>query len=167
MEKAKEMTFPCLLHMPDQGSFDISCNVDKHFLHYDARRNVKKNFVSIGFPPANAENRIIKYPIKSKIIYPDSTIYRNDKRYDNLRMNFINMFQMNPRLRILANNSSSDNWAFTLYEYAMVAEKTPPLAKGLTEMDLVRLSIGRYLDGAKGYCLVGFTDKDEDADTIA
>ena len=74
---------------------------------------------------------------------------------------------MNPRLRILANNSSRDNCAFTLYEYAMVAEKTPPLANGLTAMDLVRMSIERYLDGAKGYGLVGFTDNYEDADTLA
>ena len=74
---------------------------------------------------------------------------------------------MNPRLRILANNSSSTNCAFTLYKYAMVTEKTPPLAKELTAMDLVRLSIERYLDGAKGYLLVGFTGKYEDADTVA
>ena len=63
-----------------------------------------------------------------------------------------------PRVQMLANNASSDPCAFTLFEYSDLAAHTPPLADGLTANDLVRMTLDRYLAGAKGYGQVGYTD---------
>ncbi|MGA2658143.1 MAG: hypothetical protein ABSH34_11565 [Verrucomicrobiota bacterium] len=38
----------------------------------------------------------------------------------------LNMFQVNPRLQMLANNASSDACSFTLFEYSDVALHAPP-----------------------------------------
>ena len=57
---------------------------------------------------------------------------------------------------MLANNASSDPCAFTLFEYSGLARHTPPLADGLTCLDLVRMTLDRYLAGAKGYGQVGY-----------
>jgi hypothetical protein len=67
---------------------------------------------------------------------------------------------------MLANNASSDPVPFTVYMCAMVAEVAPPLAPGLTALDLVRMTVDRYLAGAKGYGLVGYAVQPVDADLI-
>ena len=57
---------------------------------------------------------------------------------------------------MLANNASSDPCAFTLFEYSDLARHTPPLADGLTANDLIRMTLDRYLAGAKGYGQAGY-----------
>lgn len=96
------------------------------------------------------------YTFESVTIYPDLPKIKNDARFDGVRRNYINIFQLNPRKQVLANNSASDPCTFTLYLYAEMARKTPPLAKGLTAMDLIRNSVDRYLSGMKGYGQVGY-----------
>jgi len=78
----------------------------------------------------------------------------------------LNIFQVNPRLQMLANNASSDAVPFTLFEYSDVALHAPPLAEGLTCLDLVRMTLDRYLTGAKGYGQVGYGCTPTDADLI-
>ena len=89
-----------------------------------------------------------------------------DARFDGFRRSYLDIFQVNPRLQMLANNSSSDPCAFTLFEYSEVALHAPPLAKGLTCLDLVRMTLDRYLAGAKGYGQVGYGTVTEGADLI-
>jgi hypothetical protein len=67
----------------------------------------------------------------------------------------------------LANNSSSDPCAFTLYMSAQLALYTPPLADGLKAIDLVKMTLDRYIGGMKAYGLVGYTDNYEGADTVS
>ena len=50
---------------------------------------------------------------------------------------------------------------------ALVAAAAPPLAPGLTAMDLVRMTVDRYLAGAKGYGLVGYATVPGDGDNVA
>ena len=98
-------------------------------------------------------------------IYPPLKGIEKDPLFDGFRRSYLNMLQVNPRLQMLANNSSSDPCAFTIYEYADIARYAPPLAKGLTCLDLVRMTMDRYLDGALAYGLVGYKSTPEYPDT--
>ena len=89
-------------------------------------------------------------------IYPGPARLARDPRFNGYRRNFLNLFQMNPRLRVPANNAASDAAAMTVYEYSEMALHTPPLAPGLTVLDLVRQAPDRYLGGMKDYGMTGY-----------
>jgi len=91
-------------------------------------------------------------------IHPKLPGLESDPRYDGFRRDWLNIFQVNPHVQMLANNAASDPCAFTLFLYSDLAAHTPPLADGLTANDLVRMTLDRYLAGAKGYGQVGYTD---------
>jgi hypothetical protein len=57
---------------------------------------------------------------------------------------------------VLANHAASDAAALCLFEYSAVAERTPPLAPGLSALDLIRQTLDRYLSGMKAYGMVGY-----------
>ena len=163
----RRMALPCLLHMPDRGSLRITADAPGLLLDYDARRSVKVPFVRIAFPPATAARPRVEYTLEAAAIYPRLPGIESDHRYDGFRRSFLNIFQVNPRVQMLANNASSDPVPFTVYMNALVAAAAPPLASGLTAMDLVRMTIDRYLAGAKGYGLIGYATVPGDADLVA
>jgi len=146
----RQMSLPCVLHMPGMGTVRIT-GAGK--LDYDARRWVGQPFVRIGFPPATAEQKRVEYRFEVTAIHPE---VGTDPRYDGVRRDWLNIFQVNPRMQMLANNSSSDPCSMCLWEYSDIALHTPPLADGLTANDLVRMTLDRYLTGAKGYGQIGF-----------
>ncbi len=152
----RQMRLPCILHLPDLGTARITCNVESVSMGYDALRFVKTPFVQITFPAATAQHPTIEYTLEITAIYPPLPGIDHDPRYDGYRRNFLNIFQINPRLRALANNASSDTCAFTVYEYAMVAARCPPLAPGLTCLDILRDTLDRYCDGMVAYGMVGY-----------
>ena len=163
----RRMPLPCVLHMPDRGSVRISSDASGGALDYDARRYVKTPFVRVDFPSATAARPHVTYRLEVAEIHPDLPGIAAERRYDGFRRSFLNIFQINPRVQMLANNASSDPVPFTVYMCAMVAEAAPPLAPGLTALDLVRMTVDRYLAGAKGYGLVGYAVEPGDADLIA
>jgi hypothetical protein len=162
---------PALMHFPDQGSFRISLLGGEEparvtardklsaSLGYDARR-VRSGYVKVIFPAATPERRRLEYRWEIVAIHPKIAGSDQDARFDGFRRNWLNVFQLNPRLRVLANHAASDTCAFCLYEYADIARATPPLAKHLTALDLVRQSLDRYLEGLAGYGLPGFSGFD-------
>ncbi|MEI6647200.1 MAG: hypothetical protein WCP12_14285 [bacterium] len=153
----RKISIPCVLHMPDMGSLRITCNVPGWKLDYDAlRRIVNPPFVRVSFPPATAEHPDVVYTLEAVAIYPKIPGIENDSRFDGFRRNYLSIFQVNPRMQMLANNSSSDPCSMCLFEYADVAIHAPPLAEGLTCMDLIRMTLDRYLSGVKGYGQVGY-----------
>lgn len=156
MKEEKQITFPCVLHFPGMGTFRMYCSEPSVMLFYDADRNVKDPFVRIALQAADAQHPDITYRFESATIYPDSKKIREDARFDGFRRNYINIFQVNPRIRALANNSASDACAFTLYLYTEMARHTPELVKGLHAMDLVRNSLDQYVAGMKAYGQVGY-----------
>ena len=160
---ARQMELPCVLHLPDMGSLRIT---GKGRLDYDARRYVKPAFVRIAFPPATVQERHREYRLEVAAIYPKLPGIDKNPLYDGFRRDYLNIFQVNPRVQMLANNASSDPVGFTLFEYSEVALHAPPLASGLTCMDLVRMSLDRYIAGAKGYGQVGYACTPTDADLI-
>lgn len=152
-----DMSLPAVLHLPDQGSLRITGN--GRGLEFDSRRRQPRepaNHVRVGFPAATAENAEIEYVLETAAIHPDLARLAGDPLYDGFRRNFLNIFQWQPRLRTLANNSSSDVCGFVLYEYAEAAARAPELAPGLRAMDLIRLSVDRVLDGGLTYGQPGY-----------
>ncbi len=163
----RRMSLPCVLHLPDMGTVRITSSTPGLKLDYDARRRTKPAFVHIAFPPASGEQKHVEYRLEVVAIHPPVPGHEQDALYDGFRRDWLNMFQVNPRLQMLANNASSDPCAFTLFEYSSLAVHTPPLADGLTCLDLVRMTLDRYLAGAKGYGQIGYGPGDSDADIIS
>jgi hypothetical protein len=168
MPAAREISLPCLLHLPDLGTFRITADAKSVRMGYDARRFVDEPFVEITFPAATRDRPGVTYTLEVVAIHPKVPGVESDPRYDGFRRNFLNIFQLNPRLRVLANHAASDPAAFTVYKCADVAAAPglPPLADGLNALDLVRATLDRYLAGMKGYGQVGYRRKMEDADTL-
>jgi hypothetical protein len=162
----RQTQLPCVLHLPDRGSARISSSVPDLKLNYDARRH-GVHFVRIEFPPATSAHPLVEYHLDVAAIYPALPQIEGDARFDGFRRGFLNIFQVNPRLQMLANNSSSDPCSFTLYLYSAMALRAPPLADGLTCLDLVRMTLDRYLAGATGYGQIGYGCTPSDADLVA
>jgi hypothetical protein len=155
---------PAILHLPDLGTFRIvSASGAQAALGYDAlcarggrAKGLKENnYVKVTFPAASASTPQVDYTLQVAAIYPGSPALESDPRFDGFRRNWLNIFQLSPRLRVLANHAASDPCAFTLYEYSSMAARTPPLAPGVTALDMVRQSLDRYLSGMKAYGIVG------------
>ena len=149
----KQMRLPCVLHLPDMGSLRIT---GKGEIDYSASRSTEPPFVRIAFLPATERQLHVEYRFEVTAIYPHLPGIENNPLYDGFRRDWLNLFQVNPRLQVLANNSASDPCAFTLFQYSDLAAHTPPLADGLTANDLVRMTLDRYLSGMKGYGQVGY-----------
>jgi len=110
------------------GSVRITSRTLGVELDYDARRFVDPPFVSVAFPPAEAGATPIEYELEVVAIHPAIPDIEHNPAYDGFRRHWLSIFQVNPRLQMLANNSSSDPCAFTLFEYSDLARHTPHLA---------------------------------------
>jgi hypothetical protein len=147
---------PALLHLPDHGTVRITSGTGQEpALGYDARRfegeKRKDDYVKVTFPPATAALPQVDYTLDVVGIWPGPAELARDPRFNGFRRNWLNIFQLSPQHRALANNAASDVCAFTLFEYSAVAERTPPLAPGVTALDLVRQTLDRYLGGMQAY----------------
>lgn len=164
MPAAQQVTLPCLLHVPDHGTFRVSSDVKDAALGYDARRFVPEPYVEVTFPAATKDRPSIEYKLEVVAVQPR----KPGDLPTELSRHFLNIFQLNPRLRVLANNAASDPVAFTVYKYADLAAAPglPPLADGLTALDLVRDTLDRYLAGMKGYGQLGYRRNMDGADTL-
>ncbi|MEI9944992.1 MAG: hypothetical protein WDN26_12345 [Chitinophagaceae bacterium] len=157
------ISLPAILHLPDMGTLRVTSNIDHIKVKVTAKRFIEHPYVRLEFPVANANNKKVVYHFEVVSIHPEIKEIENDSRYDCFRKNFISIFQLNPFLKILANNTASDACAFTLFKYATVAAFTPRLAEGLEANDLIRMTLDRYLAGKKGYGLLGY-DYDKEWD---
>jgi hypothetical protein len=147
---------PAILHLPDQGTWRISSTQARRLGYEAASRggNVKITFAS-----ATRENPVVEYRWEVVSIYPKVAGIEKDAWFDGFRRNWLNILQLSPHWLVLANHASSDCCAFCYYEYADMARRAPPLAKGLTASDLVRQSLGRIIAGvAVPYGLPGHND---------
>lgn len=154
MAEDNQVKFPCILHFPGLGTFHLSCSCPDVSLFYDSELT-SDPYIKIALPAADRKHKHITYTFESTTIYPALNQIMNDSTYDGFKKNFINIFQLNPRRKILSNNSTSDACAFTVFLYAEMARKTPPLTNDLTAMDLVRNTLNEYLNGLLGYGMVG------------
>ena len=119
----QRVVLPAVLHLPDMGSVRITANALGWKLDCDARRNVPQPFVRISFPAATRAAPRLEYHFEVAAIYPRLKGIEKDPLFDGFRRSYLNILQVNPRLQMLANNSSSDPCAFTIYEYADIARR--------------------------------------------
>ena len=165
MTERNKTQIPAVLHFPDMGTFQIVADQPVE-ITYDANRKNKSNYISVSLPGADEKRKSISYTLTCTTIYPKFPGVEAEK-YEGYRRNYLNLFQINPRLQVIANNSCSDPCAFTLFLSSMLALKTPPLVGSLTALDLLRMSIERYLDGMKGYGLEGYNSEWENTGIIS
>jgi Bacterial alpha-L-rhamnosidase 6 hairpin glycosidase domain len=151
-----KINLPAVLHLPDMGTLRVTCNTKGIKVNCTAQRFIEHPFVRLEFPAADEKNKRIIYTFEVVSIHPAVNGIENDSRYDCFRKNFISIFQLSPLLKILANNTSSDACAFTLFKYATVAAHTPALINDLHANDLIRMTLDRYLAGKKGYGMLGY-----------
>lgn len=138
---------PALLHLPEQGSLRIEAESrEPVLLQYEAHRR-DKGYIQVIFPGATLSNPRIAYTFTIVAIYPRIAGIESDPRFDGFRRSWLNIFQMQAEDGVLANHSASDPCAFVQHMYSEVAKYTPPLARGLTAMDMVRMSLDKYLHG--------------------
>ena len=162
MVDGMQASLPALLHLPEQGSLRIEVNSRQPVrLGYDAHRK-GKGYVEVTFPGATEANPRIVYSFTVAAIYPELGWIQGDPRFDGFRKDFLNIFQVQAEDGVLANNAASDPCAFVQHMYSEVAKYAPPLAEGLTAMDLVRMSLDRYLGGFIAYGIPGYRMFDGD-----
>jgi len=147
---------PALIHFPGQGTLRVtSPGVKGSSLGYYSRR-YPDGQVRIGFPAATEQQPTLEYRLETTAVYPPVKGGETDARFNGHRRSWLNILQLNPRLRCLANHAGSDACAFTLYEYSEIALRTPPLAENLTALDLLRQTLDRYAEGMLAYGMVGY-----------
>jgi len=160
METNGSIQLPAIMHFPDQGSFRISATPKAiKALGYetgpgDMGGNQAKA-VKITFPGATREMPVVKYRLEVVALHPKVAAAEADARFDGFRRNWLNILQLSPHWRMLANHAASDTCAFCYYEYADIAERTPALARGVTALDLVRHTLDRIMGGANAYGMPG------------
>ncbi len=160
-----DVALPALLHLPGMGSMRITVSGnDAAAVHYDARR-APEQFVKVVFPAATAQHPSVEYSLQTVAIYPAVPGIDDDPRFDGFRRDFLDIFQQQAEMHVLANHAASDACAFTVYEYADMARYTPQLAPGLTALDLVRETLDRYLVGFLAYGMPGYHGFDTPPET--
>jgi len=166
MVRRNATRLPALIHFPDMGTFSLVADKPGVIVDYDASRKEGDSYISVSMPAASAQQSVLRYTFTVTSIYPAFAGVDQEK-FAGLRRNWLNLYQVNPRLQVLANNSCSDPCAFTLFLSSMLALETPPLIDSLTALDLLRMSVERYLNGMKAYGMLGYngTWEDENAST--
>lgn len=147
----KLLAAPALLHFPGQGSMRLTTDATNIGLTYHSVHG--KPIASLALPGATAERRRIVYTLEVTAIYPNVKGIADDARFDAFKRNWLDVLQLNPEYPSLANNTASDTCAFCYYEYGDIAALTPPLAEGLTALDIVRQTLDRILAGGHAYGL--------------
>ncbi len=117
--------------------------------------------MTVTFPAATAEHKVLEYTLQTAAIFPAVPGMRpGDPEFDGFRRDWLNAFQLQAEAHTLANNSASDPVGFCLYFYGDMARYTPELVKGLTALDIVRDSLNRYLAGVLSYGQPGYRGVD-------
>ncbi len=121
----KKTRLPAVLHLPDMGSFQLVSDKPGSIIGYDASRIEGEKYISVVLPEATISQPVVTYAFTATSVYPRFAGVEQEK-FNGLRRNYINLYQVNPRLGVLANNSCSDPCAFTLFLSSMLALNTPP-----------------------------------------
>jgi len=145
------LALPAVMHFPGQGSVRITTNTPGLGLTYQSTWHQPN--ATLMLPGATFEHKRVIYTLDVTAIYPDVPGIDGDPRFDAFRRNWLNILQVNPAYAGLANNTASTSCAFCYYEFGDIAALTPPLAEGLTALDLVRVTLDRILAGGMAYGL--------------
>ncbi len=164
VDRPGSIALPAVLHLPGYGTLRITTHSARASLGYASGAG----WVRVTFPAATEQAPLAQYELEVVALYPSLTAEQEaDPRYDGFKRNWLNIFQLNPNRGVLSNNTNSDTCGFCYYEYADIARATPPLAPGLSALDIVAQSLDRVFSGMKTYGMPGYGNFPEDsADTI-
>ena len=151
LRKDKLLAAPALMHFPCQGAMRLTTNMSDIGLTYKSTYHQPNALLSL--PCATSKDKLVTYTLEITAIYPEVAGISGDTRFDAFRRNWLNALQLNPAYPALANNTASDTCAFCYYEFADIAALTPPLAEGLTALDIVQQTLNRALAGGTAYGL--------------
>ena len=108
-DRRRPSALTCIL-MRDRGIASPAAQRVVLALGYDARRfegaKQADDFVKVTFPPASAIMPRVDYTLDVTAIYPGPRELANDPRFNGFRRNWLNIFQLSPRHRALANNAN-------------------------------------------------------------
>lgn len=162
---------PCILHASDYGSLLLqSPQEGASVIGQSLRPQAQWNGLFVAQTPVRREDGLIlrkagtesfKLTANVQSIAPVPALTRTDPRLEGMPRHWLNSFQYRPEIGMLANNIVSDNVVFCLHMYADAAVYTPELPGGIRPMQMVRESLDRYLNGARGYG-VGWEDIEMD-----
>lgn len=94
----KQIHFPCVLHFPGMGTFQVFCNDPGVTLFYDA--DLTENpYIKIALPAADSIHQDITYTFKSVALFPAIDKVKDDRRFDGFKKNYINIFNSVPGLK--------------------------------------------------------------------
>src|SRR5439155_19994099 len=130
-------SLPAILHLPSHGTFRISQTGGTGWLEYQSVGRA----IRITFPAATVESPAVEYRWELAEIHPPLPGLENEHAFDAVRRGWLNILQLSPTRRVLSNHTTSDTCAFCYYEYADLARLAPPLADGLTALDIVRQTL--------------------------
>jgi len=150
-----EMCFPCVLHLPDRGSFRLHATAPVTLSFFADRKRDGTGYTRIVFPAATSEHPRIEYTWEVVALYPDVGI-PDEAIYDGFRRNFLNALQLNPTICMLANSSAGGPSPFALYFYSAVAAQGVELFEGFTTLDLLRQTLDRFVHGFMCYGMAGY-----------
>ena len=98
-----------------------------------------------------AGRRHVELDMALTSIYPEKALVDADRKLTGVKRGWLNALGFRPDIATLSNNSVSDNAIFCMYEFADHAYYTPPLFENFTALDMVRMSLDAYFDGAPSY----------------
>lgn len=154
------LSLPALIHLPGQGSMRVTADAAEGAglgYHTGQRSTLSNVPESVGlsatltFPPATEANKRLVYTLEITAIYPQLPGVGKDRRFDVFKRNWLNALQLSPDRRVLSNNTTSATCAFCYYEYADIAALSPPLAEGLTALEVMRQTLDAILAGGFAY----------------
>jgi len=155
MKEENVSKLPALLHLPNMGTFAIRSSNSTINIGYFADRTAENPYISISLPSAMNAKDSVDYSFEVVNVY-QSFQGVEEPAFDAYRRNYLNLFQINPKVMGYANNSCSDACSFTLFMSSMLALKTPALVDSLTALDLLRMSLDRYMNGLLSYGMNGY-----------
>jgi hypothetical protein len=155
MKEENISMLPALLHLPDMGTFAIRCSDSKVNIGYFADRRAENSYISIFLPAVMDSEKSLEYSFEVVNVFQPFPGVENTM-FDAYRRNYLNLFQINPKVMGFANNSGSDACSFTLFMSSMLALNTPFLVDSLSSLDLLRMSLDRYMNGLLSYGMNGY-----------
>lgn len=162
---------PCILHATDFGSLLLrSSQRSTNLIGQSWRRQAQWNALLSAQDATRRDDGLLVIPSGTNTfaltasvqnVTPVPALTKADPRLAGMPRHWLNSFQYRPDIGMLSNNIVSDNVVFCLHMYADAAVYTPALPGGIEPMRMVRESLDRYLNGARGYG-VGWEDIEMD-----
>ncbi len=153
----RRMPLPCVLHLPDMGTVRITGA--RLPLEYDARRRDEAGVRAHRVPAGDGGATARRVPARSDVHLSEAAGHRERPALRRLPARLAQHLPGQSRAcRCWPTTPPAIRARSRCSSIPTSPRHTPPLADGLTANDLVRMTLDRYLAGAKGYGQVGYAD---------